>query len=318
MNTQVKIDVIGLQKEVKKLAGRDRNIHAIKVYKSGNTLLDNTYNGYDKNEIHNVFSCTKSVLSILIGIAIDKAFIKTVDEKVVDLLFDYKKYFEGDKENMTLKDLLTMRSGIEWDEFAGFGRKDGIWLNFLRSEDPINYILSKALYENPDTNFNYNSGVSHLLSVIIESNTGLTTYDFANKYLFEPLAIKKSDIKWQVDKKNRVYGGHGLSMKIDDLEKIGVMYLNGGLYHGERIVSKSWTYESTLSHSKKTRGYAGYGYQFWIGHIKNEEFYGAFGHAGQRIYVFKDLDMVVTFLGNVKPEFGIQEKLIRNFIFDKQ
>ncbi|MGB3368785.1 MAG: serine hydrolase, partial [Acidaminobacteraceae bacterium] len=185
-------------------------------------------------------------------------------------------------------------------------------------EDPINYILSKALYENPDTNFNYNSGVSHLLSVIIESNTGLTTYDFANKYLFEPLAIKKSDIKWQVDKKNRVYGGHGLSMKIDDLEKIGVMYLNGGLYHGERIVSKSWTYESTLSHSKKTRGYAGYGYQFWIGHIKNEEFYGAFGHAGQRIYVFKDLDMVVTFLGNVKPEFGIQEKLIRNFIFDKQ
>ncbi|MGB3367300.1 MAG: serine hydrolase, partial [Acidaminobacteraceae bacterium] len=135
MNTQVKIDVIGLQKEVKKLAGRDRNIHAIKVYKSGNTLLDNTYNGYDKNEIHNVFSCTKSVLSILIGIAIDKAFIKTVDEKVVDLLFDYKKYFEGDKENMTLKDLLTMRSGIEWDEFAGFGRKDGIWLNFLRSED---------------------------------------------------------------------------------------------------------------------------------------------------------------------------------------
>lgn len=314
---QVNINNVGLQKEVEKLAARDRNIHAIKVYKDGKMLLDNAYNGYDKNEIHNVFSCTKSILSILIGVAIDKGFIKTVDEKVVDVLLDYKKYFEGDKLNITLKDLLTMRSGIEWDEFAGFGRKDGIWLKFLRSEDAAECVLSKPLYEKPDTDFNYNSGVSHLLSVIIENNTGFTTYDFANKYLFEPLDIKEADIKWEVDKKNRVYGGHGLSMKIDDLEKIGIMYLNGGVYNGVQVVSKSWVHESTLSHSKNTRGYAGYGYQFWKGSVKNEEFYAAFGHAGQRVYVFSDLDMVVTFLGNVKPEFGIQEKLIREFVFEK-
>lgn len=314
--SEVDIKYMQLDNEVEKLAKRKRYIHAIKVHMNGETILDKSYNNYNKEMIHGIYSCTKSILSILIGIAIDKDIIKIVDEKVVDLLPKYKKFFKDGKEKMTLKDLLSMRSGIEWDEFTGFGKNEGIWSEFLSSEDAAECVLSKAQEEKPSTGFNYNSGVSHLLSVIIENNSELTSYEFAYKYLFEPLNIKKEDIEWDVDNKGIVYGGHGLSMKIDDLEKIGIMILNDGVYYGKRIVSRSWIKESTLSHSINTRGYAGYGYQLWKGSISGNDFYGAFGHGGQRVYVFEENDMVITFLGNIKPEFGIQEKIIREFIFD--
>ena len=102
---------------------------------------------------------------------------------------------------------------------------------------------------------------------------------------------------------------------IDDLEKIGILYLEKGFYNNFRVVSEKWIKESTTAYSKNVRSYAGYGYQLWIGDIKSEKFYAAFGHGGQRIYIFEDLNLVITFLGDVKPEFGIQEKIIREFIF---
>lgn len=310
----INIDSIGIENEIKKLMNRKREIHAIKVYNRGESIYDEIYNGYDRNELHCVFSCTKSIISILIGIAIDKGFIESVDCLLVDLLSSHKIFFSDLQVKIRLKDLLTMRSGIEWDELSSFAKDDGIWNNFLKSEDPVAYVLSKRIIENSDSSFNYNSGLSHLLSVIIEKNTGCTTIEFASKYLFEPLGIQSSNILWETDNNNIVYGGHGLHMKLDDLEKIGLLYLNKGKYNGLQLVSKKWIKESTHTYSKNTRGYVGYGYQFWIGNIKNIRFYGAFGHGGQRVYVFEDLDLVITFLGNVKPEFGLQEKIIRDYI----
>ncbi len=314
MEVRVDIDTEGLKKQVEKLSKRRKFIHAIRVYKDDNVLLDEAYNNHTKERMHNIFSCTKSVSSLLIGIAIDKGYIKSVDERVSDLLKDYSAHLKGDKSSLSLKDLLTMRSGIEWDEFTGFGKNEGIWAEFLESDDSIKTVLSKPLYDKPNTSYNYNSGVSHLLSAIIEKNTGYSTLEFAKNFLFEALNIKEEDIDWQRDKSNIVYGGHGLSLKADDLEKIGILYLNKGTYRGHRIVSESWIEESTRSYSVDTRGYDGYGYQLWKGNIRGQGYYGAFGHAGQRIYVFDKLNMVVTFLGNVMPEFGIQESIIREYI----
>jgi len=310
----IQIDREGLEKKIKELSNRNRDIHGIRIYQDGNVLFDQTYNGYSYNELHPVYSCTKSVLSLLIGIAIEEGFIESVNSPIISLLRKYENSIDIHKKNITLKDLLTMRSGLEWDEFNSFGKNNGVWKTFLESDRPAAYVLEKDLVDNPGSHYNYNSGVSHLLSIIIHENTGYTTKEFAKTYVFDKMDIKDSDIQWKRDKNGIVYGGHGLALIIKDLEKFGILYLEKGIYNGIRVVSEEWISESVISHSKHTRGYEGYGYQWWKGSVNNQKFYGAFGHAGQRVYVFQDLKLVITFLGNVKPEFGIQERLIKKYI----
>lgn len=314
INKYIKIDTIGLDEKIESLSKRKRNIHAINVYQHGETIFSKTYNNYDKNETHQVYSCTKSIISTLIGIAIHKGFIESVNTKLVDLLNGYEEYFFNGKEKLTLKHALTMTTGLEWNEFDSFSHTEGVWKGFLTSDDPLGYVLSRPLIEEPGAVYNYNSGVSHILSIVIEKHTGMSTIEFAKEYFFTPLDIDILDLKWKEDNNGIVFGGHGLHMKIEDLQKLGVLFLNKGKYKGNQIVSESWVNESTYKHSINTRGYSGYGYQWWIGKVGEHDFYGAFGHAGQRVYVFKKLDLVITFLCRMKPEFGIQERLIKKFI----
>ncbi len=140
-----------------------------------------------------------------------------------------------------------MRTGIKWDELTDFGRNDGLWNRFLTSQDPTTFVLKQPMENKVDTVYNYNSGVSHLLSVIIENNCPGSTFDFARKELFDPLDIDLQTDQWKRDMNNVVYGGHGLHLKMKDVMKIGQLILGDGTYDNKQILTKAWFEESFKS-----------------------------------------------------------------------
>jgi len=312
----IEIKKTELINEIAQLGKHNKRIHGIMVLQNDTILLDEVFNGYDKDSNHNLFSVTKSVISLLIGIAVEKGYINSVEDKVIDLIPNYINHITNDKKDLKLKHLLNMRTGLKWDELTHFGRNDGLWNQFLKSTDPGAFVLKQPLETQVDKVYNYNSGVSHLLSLIIEDNCPCSTFEFAQKELFGPLEINLENEQWTRDINNVVYGGHGLHLKMKDLMKIGKLILENGTYNNKQILSKTWLEESFKAYSEMTRGYEGYGYQWWLGNVSGIPFAGAFGHGGQRLYLFKKMNLGIVFLGNVKPEFGIQERLIRKYMMN--
>ncbi len=244
---------------------------------------------YDVNTTHIVFSVTKSVVSCLIGIAIDKGFIDNTSQPLLDFFPDRTIANPSAwKENITLEDVLRMRSGFEWDEDGYdtyndyFGMKD--------SADWTQYVLDKPMEYEPGTHFYYNSGNSHLLATIINVTTGMTPLAFADQYLFGPLGITSRG--WLPDPHGVSFGGSDLALRPRDMAKIGLLYINNGTWDTQQIVSSDWVNSSNHGPSTPYGG-TSYGYQWWINDYQN--WYSARGYNGQLIYVVPEHDVVVVF-----------------------
>lgn len=276
-----------------------------------NVLIGEAYfQKYAGDSLDHVRSVTKSVMSTLIGIAIDKGFIGSVDDSIAKYL---GKAADG-RDHISIRHLLAMTSGLEWDE--GLGLNDNDEMN--QSNDPLRYVLKKQLVAPPDSVWNYSTGSIHVLSVILTKATGMSTLDFANKYLFHPLSIQK--VGWT---KLGGYhnGGSRLQLRPVDMIKIGELYLNGGLYHGKRILSEAYIQEATGRHqpkgafSNENEGY-GYGYGWWVKKpVKG--FYGhmAMGYAGQVIIVLPEHKLVIAathkWLVNNQDAINQQERITK-------
>lgn len=254
--------------------------------KSKETLIE------EHGKSHNLRSATKSIMSILLGIALDKQYISSIDEKIYKLLPDYNFKKDTLKNEITIKHLITMKSGLASIE------KGVNALKFLfNNGDWVKYILNLPLESKPGDKFVYNSANTHLLSAIISNATDMSTYDFADKYLFQPLGIK--NVYWEKDKKGNNFGGGNLFMTPYDLAKIGYLYLNNGIWDGEVIISESWIEESLKSRYEWMYGYH-YGYLWYTRIEKSEESgkkhitYSAHGAGGQKIFVIPELDIVVA------------------------
>jgi CubicO group peptidase (beta-lactamase class C family) len=295
-----------------------QNVHSILIVKDGRLVFEEYFGGYTwdydgdqfrgeftdfgMDTIHNLASVTKSFTSALVGIAIDHGFIRGVDEKVFVFFPEYSHLNNDGKETMALEHLLTMTSGLEWNEMAlsyGNTRNDLVQL-FLVS-DPIDYILAKPVVDEPGTEWYYNGGGTNLLGEVIRETTVLRMDDFAEKYLFTPLGITKYE--WDHINPDMIHASGNLKLRPRDMAKFGYLFLNGGIWRGERIVSQKWIEESTRGHISFPGGSwaAGYGYQWWLKtyHLNStsvDSFYAS-GRGGQRISVFPSLDMVVVFTG---------------------
>jgi CubicO group peptidase (beta-lactamase class C family) len=218
---------------------------------------------------HEQHSATKSVNSILIGIAIDQHLIRGVDEKVSTFFPEYADIFSNsDKGKLRLKDLLTMSAGLWWDEWTypyTDPRNDHVAM--VRSSDPSRYVLERPLVAQPGTKFCYSSGIAITLGQIIRKVTGQRTDKFAERHLFEPLGI--SDFYWGKYPDDILQTGGGLYLRPRDMAKIGYLVLNGGRWQGKQIVSEAWVKESTKNRvdpsqiPEATRA-TGYGYQWWL------------------------------------------------------
>jgi CubicO group peptidase (beta-lactamase class C family) len=251
-----------------------------------------------------LYSATKSVTSILIGIAIERHLIRSVDEKISTFFPEYADIFaDSNKGEIRLKHLLSMTAGLSWDEGTysySDARNDA--LKALLSPDPIRYTLERPLVATPGAQFVYNTGIPIILGRIIQKVSGMPADKFAERYLFEPLGI--SDYYWSKLPDDIVDTGGGLFLRPRDMAKIGYVFLNGGRWKEKQIINKEWIRESTKNYidvSQIPPGVqaSGYGYQWWLSSFKvgNRvvDSYGARGRAGQFILVFPEQQIVTVF-----------------------
>ena len=245
---------------------------------------------------HALWSCTKSVTSLLIGIAIEEGFIDSVDQTLFEIFPDKWKpsYGNETKKEITIEHLLTMTSGLEWDE-----ETDGFEY-WGAAGYTLDYILEKALVNEPGTDFTYSTGACQLLSSIIQETTEMKTSEFAQEYLFEPIGIQESEWEWDEAAwqwgsgalTTISFGGFGIYMAPRAMARIGLLALNNGTWDDTQVVPEEWIEVSSSSHVTEGLFAPGteYGYLWWL----SPEYYAASGLFGQRIIVIPEHDIVVV------------------------
>ncbi|GLR19043.1 serine hydrolase domain-containing protein [Portibacter lacus] len=262
---------------------------------------------YKKSELHTLQSVTKSITSILLGIALDLNEEYDVSDKAMPLLTGYNTSFpDTRKQNITIEDLLTMRSGLQWNEETDHNDNTNDCFILESSDNWVEYVLSKPMDTMPGTQFVYNGGATVLLGEIIRTITGKRIDAWAEEKLFEPLGI--TEYYWKETPNGEIDTEGGLYLKAEDLAKIGTLMLNDGKWNGEQIVSESWVKVSTSpvvhANDKSKRGY---GYQWWVPeHSEGEsKIYGGNGYGGQYVMVSPEYNLIIVFNGwniNDKPE----------------
>jgi CubicO group peptidase (beta-lactamase class C family) len=290
------------------IQSQDYAIDSVTVIRNGYQVLDAGIHPYSTSEAHIIHSCTKSIVSALIGIAIAEGYLEDFHTPVLEI-FPEREVANVDrqKEGMTLEHLLTMTTGFDCQDSYLY-RWDG--LNQMRaSEDWVGYVLDLPMIAPPGTRFEYCNGVSFLLSAIISEMTGMSAHEFANQHLFGPLGI--TDVTWPSNPQGINIGWGELRMLPHDMAKIGFLYLNNGEWDGEQIVPDEWVTASTSQYIPATLE-DGYGYQWWI---TDSGYYLALGYAGQFIFVVPDEDMVVVFTSDLEErDFYTPQNLLDEYI----
>jgi CubicO group peptidase (beta-lactamase class C family) len=289
---------------------QDYDIDGVVVVRNGYVVVDAVVYPFEPGSRHIVYSCTKSVISALIGIAIDEGYIEGVDQPVLDFFPERTAAnLDAGKEAMTLEDVLTMSTGLECRDSYLY-RWQGL-LQMQQSEDWVQFMLDLPMAEEPGTRFEYCNGASLLLSAIIQETTGMTALAFANEHLFGPLGI--IDVEWSSSPQGITIGWSDLHLTPHDMAKIGYLYLNEGWWDVEQVVSADWVRASTRKHISAKTLQDGYGYQWWV---DGSSIYMALGYSGQYIVVVPDKDMVVVFVSDLEErDFYVPQGLLTDFIF---
>ena len=271
------------------LTGKYPNVRSILLVKNGNIILEEYFYHYHRYVIQDFRSGGKSVTSELVGIAIDKGFIKGVNEKLFDYFPEFEKGTDWDKrkDEILLHHVLNMTWGIDQSGPANYA----IWY----TENWITDILNLPLVREPGTQFEYHSAAPALFGPIIEHTSGISVSEFARKYLFEPLNI--SHYQWYIFPDGSEMTAGALWMRPRDMAKFGYLILSGGQWHGKQILSEEWINKSTSAHI--SAGGYDYGYYWWLGKLNKEneiiESIMASGYGGQRVYVIPKLNLIAVF-----------------------
>ncbi|MBN1875474.1 MAG: serine hydrolase [Anaerolineae bacterium] len=330
---EVKMDEEKLNQAVARVEDHTyQNIHAILIVKNGRLVFERYFRGYtwayndaqhqgelvtfDRNRSHNLASVTKSVTSILVGIALDQGVIQSVDDKVFTYFPKYAYLNDTEKDAITLKHLLTMSSGLQWNEGElPYSDPNNDLVRLFSEPDPIRYILSRPMVSEPGAKFYYGGDNTNLLGEVIRSATGQRMDAFAEEVLFGPLVI--TDYAWDFINSDMIHASGNLQLRPRDMAKLGQLCLNGGMWEGKRIVSEAWIAESTQKHVTHSAT-SGYGYQWWLKTYRvgtdSVDAYYASGWGGQQIMVFPDLGMVVVFTGGNYVTAEPSEEILTRYI----
>jgi CubicO group peptidase (beta-lactamase class C family) len=283
--------------------GGYENLYSLLIVKDGKLVIEEYFHGHDENSIDYLASVTKSVTSLMIGVAIDQGKIKGVDQYISELLPAYADILNADplKRALQLRHLLTMTSGIAWDEASyPYGSSLNDATRMERSQDPVRFILDRPIIRKPGTQFQYCGANSMLLSAILQEATGMTVADYAKQYLFEPLRISK--YRWDSYLDGHTHTDGGLSLRPRDMAKIGQLMLNHGKWDGLQVISPEWINESTQAHTP-IKFEQRYGYQWWREtqaiYLETVDPYFAAGFGGQLIFVYPDQKMIVIFTSDL-------------------
>jgi len=336
------IDPLLIEKAVDSISqGKYKGIHSILIFKDGKLVFEEYFNGHkfkydatnhhgelvtwDRTNLHRAMSVTKSITSICIGIAIDKGFIKNVNQSIFDYLPEYQLLNTNGKDKITIEHLLTMTTGLKGNEWlVPYNNPKNDVIMTYWAEDPIAYVISKPIIHEPGEFFQYYGGANFLLGEIIKNATKMNLDEFSGKYLFGPLGV--TPFYWLQLNKGVVDGAGGLKITPRGMAKIGVTFLNKGVWNGKQIISEQWVDKSAtffpgnkwMNNWDDHWGMKGYSYSWWTHTFsksgKRINMYYAAGWGGQYIMVIPELNTVVVFTGgnftSFRPPFEILKKYI--------
>ena len=261
-------------------------LRSLLVSRDGQLAFERYYHGTRAGQLANIKSASKSVISALVGIAVNRGEIESVDQPIASYFPELKKDADPLKASITIEDLLTMRSGLE----STSGRNYGAWVT---SRNWVRYVLTRPVIAEPGTRVEYSTGSTHLLSAILTNATGLTTWRYANERLAKPLGFSLA--RWPQDPQGIFFGGNEMLMTPRQMVAFGELYLNRGRVGEQQLLSPDWIARSFVPRGRSRWGSdREYGYGWWIRALGGRNTYYAWGYGGQFIFVVPDVRLVVV------------------------
>lgn len=310
------------------------NIHSLLIAKDGNLVYENYWKGHDeiwgidagikehdKDSLHDLRSISKSIVSACIGILVQQGKIKSTSQKVFDFFPEYKRQDTGLKSLLTIEHLLTMTSGLKWNEEVPYDNPDNSEIKMIRSGNPIEYVLNQPMELLPGKQWKYNGGTTQLLAAIIEKTTNQKIIEFAARNLFAPLGITRYE--WFVYPGTTEYAAaSGLRLRSRDLLKFGLLYLNHGVWKSKQVVPRKWVDISVQPHINQNKGTTAYGYQFWLfndtAQGKPVHLIACVGNGDQRIFIDKAKQLVIVITAGNYNKWNIKNgaaQLAKQYIY---
>jgi CubicO group peptidase (beta-lactamase class C family) len=295
--------------EVDKLLGLwpDANIHALVVARRGKLVMERYWRGpderwgtqigtvaYGPTVKHDLRSISKSVTSLLVGIALGEGRFPTLDSPVIDQFPEHADLRTPDNARITLRHLLTMSSGFAWNEAIPYGNPANSERRLIAAGDPVRYVLEQPVVTPPGTAYNYNGGNTALLAAVLAKATGKRLDSYAREKLFGPLDI--TDLEWvDMPRSGEPAAASGLRLRPRDAAKLGVLLLADGAWNGRQVLPRGWAADSVRQRINGDGIYY-YGYQWWVGRSlvdgREIKWNAGLGYGGQRLFVVPEHDLV--------------------------
>ncbi len=342
--SEVRIDTSLITKAVERIkCGKYNEIHSMLIYKDDKLVLEEYFKGYryqwdgpnyhgalinwDLFERQRIMSCTKSFISTMVAVAIQNGYINSVHQSIFDYLPNHQHFKTKEKAKITIEHLLTMTSGLEWDEWsAAHGTTandiDLLYTNY--SNNPLACVLERSLVSTPGQEFTYNGGGFIVLGKILENASQMSLEEFANDFLFRPLGIDSAS--WYQFNNGDYATDGSLNITPRDMLKLGILYLHNGNWKNRQIIAEDWVNKSKIPYNNnvnidfrgKGSGETGYSYSWWTTEYadSNKKFnlFGAGGWGGQEIIVLPEESIVVVFTGSSFASKTKTYKILEKYI----
>lgn len=306
--SDVGLDEAMLSQLTDRLANARMNVHSVLIMKDGKLVYEAYRKGRDEkwgesvgvvqfgpDTLHDARSMTKSVVALLVGIALEEGYIQSIDEPVLRYFPEYYEESDAQKRRMTIRNLLTMTTGVSWNETVAYSSAGNTEIQRLQSGDSLEFVFGQQMAASPGRKFTYSGGSTTLLAILVERATAHRIEDYARIKLFQPMGI--TNWSWTFTPEGEIAAASGLRLRSRDMLKLGWLLLNEGNWQGKQLVPRDWVLAATGRNVPLDQRW-GYGYQFWTCTFKGREqtvhTYLASGRGGQRILVAPDLNMVLV------------------------
>ena len=287
---------------------RQADVHGIVVVRHGRLAFEHYFPGsdslygvvnldttFDAETLHDVRSVTKSVTSLCLGIAIDRGWVKSVDAPVLSFSPEWAEFDTPEKRRITLRHLLTMSAGFDWNEMISYADPANSEVRMNRAPDPYRFVLEQPVVSPPGEVYNYSGGDTTLIAAALKTATGRSIEQIAKDELFAPLGI--TAFAWYRYRNGDPIAPSGLRLRPRDMAKLGQLVLNHGQWGGRQVVSAGYV-EAAIAPQINGQGLFFYGYQFWLGRSfvggREIDWAAAVGLGGQRIFIVPALDLVAV------------------------
>ncbi len=270
-------------------------LRSLLVSVDGELIEEHYFNGTSERSVANLKSASKSIISVLVGIAINRGDIRSVDQPIAEFFADELADADELRRSITVEDLLTMRAGLETTSNRNYGR-------WVQSRNWVRHVLTRPMVDRPGGQMIYSTGSTHLLSAIVTRATGMSTLEYGRRYLARPLGITLP--AWLRDPQGVYFGGNEMTMTPRAMVAVGDLYRRGGSIDGFEVVSSDWVQASFTPRTASRYSRRQYGYGWWMRLLAGHPTYYAWGYGGQFIFIVPDLDAVIVATSSPNPGDG--------------